>query len=241
MSAGGIFLFLIKAVGIIALVLLFVLLLVLFVPIRYRLAFSNEDPEGTDTFDGLNAIKNLKAKAAVTWLFPFLSVRAAVPGDGKVDLRILWLHYDLLDLFSDKDGEEEKDGRNEEKKDRRRALMRRIRKVWKTIQSPSFAPAVRTCIGSAGHLIAVLLPKKWSLKGTVGLGDPAASGRVMELYGMMYPWVYGHVLISPEWMLYRFDLQGSAQGKVTVFSLVRIFLRLYMDKDVRRMMHRFRK
>ncbi len=85
-----------------------------------------------------------------------------------------------------------------------------------------------------GIYLPKLLPREWLVQGTVGLSDPAQTAKIFEVIGFLYPLIADHVEITPEFMLYRFDLKGHAKGRIVPMTLLILGLRVILDRDIRR-------
>lgn len=99
--------------------------------------------------------------------------------------------------------------------------------------------AAKTCT-SLGKLGRHVLPREWSLEGTAGLGDPAATGGLLVVLAQLYPLTYGHVRITPDFTCWRADLQAAARGHVQLFFVAAAAVRILTDRDLKRLVGRIR-
>lgn len=93
-------------------------------------------------------------------------------------------------------------------------------------------------------LLKYLAPKK--VRGTFlfGTGDPSSTGLVTGLISL-FPIAYQEgVLVTPDFEEKRLDADFFVKGRMRVIYFLRLFLRLYQDKELKRMwkqIHRLKK
>ena len=94
------------------------------------------------------------------------------------------------------------------------------------------------------ELVKYLAPKK--VRGTFafGIGDPSSTGLVTGLISL-FPIAYQEgVLVTPDFEEKRLDADFFVKGRMRVIYFLRLFLRLYQDKELKRMwkqIHRLKK
>lgn len=93
----------------------------------------------------------------------------------------------------------------------------------------------------AGKLLRHILPQKLFGHVAFGLEDPAATGKVLMALGMIYPLFGNRISITPlfENQLY---VEGNIylKGRIRVFSLLIIVVRVWLNKRFRGLMKRSR-
>ncbi len=89
-------------------------------------------------------------------------------------------------------------------------------------------------------ILKAIRPRK--LKGRVrfGLEDPATTGQVLGYVSTLYALYYGHLEIIPEFDEKVIDIRLKLGGHILLFTLVRLLLKLWFDKDFARTLHDFR-
>ena len=77
-----------------------------------------------------------------------------------------------------------------------------------------------------------------------GTGDPSSTGRVTGLISLV-PIAYQEgVYVTPDFEEKRLDADFFVKGRMRVIYFLRLFLRLYQDKELKRMwkqIHRLKK
>ena len=109
------------------------------------------------------------------------------------------------------------------------------------LQSDEFKSAFAKAGKQIVRLVRAVAPRKWSVNGTVGAGDPEKTGKIMGITGMAYPLVLNHVNIRPEFMNYQMDIKAAAKGRIMIFTVVAVAMTIYFDKDIKKIIGMFKK
>ena len=75
----------------------------------------------------------------------------------------------------------------------------------------------------------------------IGMDDPAATGKILSYYGILYPFIGGHVNIVPDFDRKRIEGSVLIKGKVRLFTFIKAALRIYFSKDIRKLLSLFKK
>ncbi len=218
--------------GILAVVLI-LLLLVLFVPVRYRAEGSLRDQEGGESPDFGRIKGALQAEFRVSWLLHLVRVSASWKGEPSVSLRILFFRIPL-GKQKEKEKKEETEGKKPETEKKKKAKPD-TGKIIALLGSGETKAAIHAILEKSGKLIGSLLPKKWTLEGSAGLGGPEGTGMLMEAEGLLFPFLCGHVWVTPEFEKYSADLDFSAKGSVRLIRLAVTAMALFADRNVRKL------
>lgn len=84
------------------------------------------------------------------------------------------------------------------------------------------------------YLLKHAKPKKLSGYLRFGFDDPSLTGYAMALYGILYPIWNPKLSMEPDFEKQVLDCHVLIRGKVRVWHLVRAALRLFLSRDVRR-------
>lgn len=86
------------------------------------------------------------------------------------------------------------------------------------------------------RVIRSIRPRKCDICLTIGTGDPASTGQIFAIYGMLYPFIGRNVSLQADFeeMIIKGNLK--IRGKVTAFTLLIVALRLYRDKNIRQLL-----
>lgn len=297
-------------------ILMALLLLALFLPIRYEIRGMIEDPEAHEELQPEHLREGMSFQLRFSWLFHFVSGGFFCPGDPALRIRVLgftvfrtgWGKEQLdkeqkpdkkaapvrdrerrgkagrdretsvpHEADSEQAGESTGQTETPEKTTRRDSpdqspdqssgqssvqssaqgpvqssvpssvqerfcrAAENVRYYTEILRSDRFRRAIFKTSGQLKRAVRMLLPVKWRLSGTVGLGDPEKTGRLLSALALLWPFIRGHVELAPEFMAYRADVRGEAAGKIRLFTAAVCVLILYFDRDVRETLRLFRK
>lgn len=95
--------------------------------------------------------------------------------------------------------------------------------------------------GEAGRLLRHLGPRKMKVDFIVGTGDPASTGQILALYGILYPIIGETVHISPDFDNPRLEGEFDIRGRVRFVVALAAVLRIILDKKTWRFVRRLKK
>lgn len=91
------------------------------------------------------------------------------------------------------------------------------------------------------RVLSSIRPRKWKLDLEAGLGDPASTGQLFSFYGMLYPWIGKNILLHADFENKRIEAEGFLKGRVTIMILLIAGLRLYLNKNLKRVIRMLKK
>ncbi len=74
-----------------------------------------------------------------------------------------------------------------------------------------------------------------------GFEDPYTTGQVLAAMGMLYPLLGKGVVIRPDFEETVWEGELSVKGRIRIFFLLRVLWILYFDKDIKRLIHMWKK
>lgn len=290
--------FLLLFAGWAAIILLVLLILVLFVPVRYRLKADLKD-EGSREEPDFSRLKDAAScRAELSWLFGFLRCRLDVPSDeeGPV-IYILFIPVRLGKILERKRARQEKKPDNEAQRELDRDRQEKesaaeskkaaagsnkagfesseaaagsneaaavnseaaepagntarpkrtskksesVFRILELLRDPELERARGIVLRQVLKVLKMLLPKKWSADADLGLGNPYDTAKILEAAGMMYPVLQGHVRITPEFEIYRFNAALKASGRLYLFMAVIAALTVLFDRDTAKLRKELKK
>lgn len=248
-----------KILGIILLIILCLVLLigciVLFVPIRYSAQGRFEDPEGHEEILPSRPKERAFGEAHVTWLFKAVHVIIQYPGEERIRANLFGRRFPVEKFLHRKKTEEPEEEKKEETPKEKKDIWQILEEIPDKIDSLIYKKDyyVKVLTGTCGRdalarlkkevlkILSSILPAQWVLGGDIGLGSPIRSANVMEAAGFTYPVTAGHLFITPNWYEYQFDLTAAFDGKITLCVIVFAVLRLFLSKNVRRLIKKLRR
>lgn len=283
-----IFLTILKTIGIILLVplclILALIFLVLFVPVRYKAEgrYKDEQPD-------------IRAKAS--WLLSILSVK--VTYQKEIDLKLCLFGISIpieklkkakenveskaaseinetaKEIVSGKQSEAAKETITETKNETseetitdagnsdgekvpflekiKRAVLNLIEKIQSIIQKlkslyanieyclnilkmPETAVLASKAFRLLKKILLHIMPKKLFAHCIIGTGDPAGTGQILAIQGILYPILEDKVVIVPDFDEKRTEVDFSLKGRITVFTVAVCLLRILFDKNLRKLL-----
>lgn len=243
-----------KGIGIALLVVLVLVVLLLLVPIRYHGSFRVEDPKPRESVPDYGVLFREHAVGAFgfSWFGFLVRGGMTIPGEPVLMVRVLFWRFDVLEkirtLSSKKTPPENRDAEKEQppgswteklqtalaKGKGVLSIFRKVLRLWNRRFTKRATDQIRRVLGRA---LPAILPGHWQVRGTLGLGDPAAGARIYEFLGILWPLVEGHVSIEVLPLAYQMDASLSFRGRIRLGTLLLAALRLVWNKDVRRLFH----
>lgn len=229
-----------QILGIILLVLLAIALLVVLILLFSPLSYTVEGD--------IHETKWVKAKAS--WLLRLVGVRVSYEDNliyGVV--RILWKKNTFsYDLTAPKEEEEKEEEPKKEKKKDERSLIEKIKdfiakikiaypRIKKILTDDRNKQAVIHLKDELFYLVKIILPKKSRVHGAFSTGAPDTTGQlcgVIALFPMMYQKGWE---LRPDFTAESAYFEGDFRGKgrLYLFQIIGIILRIVFDKNCRRM------
>ena len=224
--------------GIVALAL-FILLLVLFVPVRYKAAFKQDD--------------DFRAEALISYLLHAISLHIVKESDFEVYLKILGIRIRRFEKAKDKPEEsidnnstadndkksEAKDikgDRSEKKKtDKKKTFdINKLEKYIDFLNEDSTKNTFRTCCKRLGNLLKIVAPKRFKAEVTYGLEDPSITGKILAIYNILYIYFDKHLLLHPVYDDSIVKSKGYMKGRIFTVSVLIQLILVIADKDCRK-------
>ena len=117
----------------------------------------------------------------------------------------------------------------------------KIGMIKRTIDNDIFKRAFQLVKAKMIRIIKMILPDKCDVDILFGTGDPADTASVMAAYGALYPILYNKVRYRPDFERKVVFAEGHLKGHITSFTIIYCVLRCYFDKDVKKVIRRFKK
>lgn len=112
------------------------------------------------------------------------------------------------------------------------------KRIW---DQPQTRQAIRVGFYELGEIIRHVLPRKLEVFGIVGTGDPASTGQIMAIQGMLYPWHKGNIRLEPDFEEKYIEGELHLKGRIRLGTLGICGLRILLNKNVRRLIRILRK
>lgn len=124
----------------------------------------------------------------------------------------------------------------------------KIKAIWENIeyyigvlQSDTFKRAFSLCKEEVLSVFSYIMPRKFQAELTIGTDDPAVTGKILSYYGMLYPFIGGHIAVISDFERKRIVGTVFIKGKIRLFTFIKAAIRIYFNKDIRKLLKLFKK
>lgn len=146
----------------------------------------------------------------------------------------------LLEDFNDEDSLDKNDNSKPKKNSNSHESYDKIKDKFNIIKSDSFKQAFSLCKKELKHILKIVLPRKWYINARVGFDDPATTGKILAVSGMLYGLIHKHVSIVGDFENEIIDIHGKFVGHITSFKLLCVAAHLYFNKNLKSIINQFR-
>lgn len=120
--------------------------------------------------------------------------------------------------------------------DKIKDIVNNIQYYISVIKSDAFHRTWILCSGQAKAVLRSIRPRKIKGKLLIGTGDPAGTGQVLALYGILYPFLGNHIEVEPDFERKVLEGELFIKGKITVFRFLRTGWSVFFNRDLRRLL-----
>lgn len=125
--------------------------------------------------------------------------------------------------------------------DKIKHIVNNIQYYINIIKSETFNCAWMVCSSQVLYLLKSIRPRKFTGSLHIGTGDPASTGQVLAIYGILYPFIGSHMDIVPDFEQKIIEGQLLIKGKITLFHFFKVAWVVYFNKDFRRLIKLFKR
>ena len=125
--------------------------------------------------------------------------------------------------------------------DKIKHIVKNIQYYLKIVQSDTFHRAWEVCSGQVFSLLKSIFPRKIRGNLLIGTGDPASTGQILAIYGILYPLLGNHIDIVPDFEQQILEGDLLVKGRITVFKALKTAWIVYFNKDLRRLIKLFKR
>lgn len=129
-----------------------------------------------------------------------------------------------------------------------RGICRKIRKVWdnlsyyiQVLEREETKRALSNTFAQLQRIVRHILPKNLDVCFCIGTGDPASTGQLLALQGMLYPVLQSRVRIVPDFDEKRIEGTFHAKGRIRTVTVLICGLRVLINKNFRQLIKLLRK
>ena len=125
--------------------------------------------------------------------------------------------------------------------DKIKHIVKNIQYYLKIVQSDTFHRAWEVCSRQVFSLLKSIFPRKIRGNLLIGAGDPASTGQILAIYGILYPLLGNHIDIVPDFEQQIIEGDLLVKGRITVFKALKTAWIVYFNKDLRRLIKLFKR
>lgn len=125
--------------------------------------------------------------------------------------------------------------------DKMKSISDNIQYYKALVESEAFHNSFGLCKEELTAILKSLKPQKLEAKLIVGMDDPAATGEILAVCGMLYPILGGHVDVTGDFERKRIEGSVFIQGKIRAWTFLRAAVRIYFNKDIKRLLRLWKK
>lgn len=125
--------------------------------------------------------------------------------------------------------------------DKIKSVSNQIEYYKKVVSSDAFQHSFQLCKGELFSILKSLRPQKFNADIVVGTDDPATTGEILAIWGMLYPIIGEHVNITGDFEQSRLEGHVLVKGRIRAITFVKAVIRIYFNKDIRQLIHLLKK
>lgn len=116
--------------------------------------------------------------------------------------------------------------------DKIKNIKDKISLIRSILNDPHTKPALKHILAEVGYLLRRLLPRKLQGEVHYGFDDPATTGEVTGVLGVLYPAYQDKLKLQPDFEQAVLEGELDIKGRLRLLTVVQIVWRLYRDKDL---------
>lgn len=97
------------------------------------------------------------------------------------------------------------------------------------------------CLSQSSNIINNIKPRVFKGNLTIGLDEPYTMGQILSIYGILFPIIHDKITINPVYDKELIEGDLLIKGRVRVFILIKAAIKIYFNRDFKRMMRIFKK
>lgn len=125
--------------------------------------------------------------------------------------------------------------------DKIKNILHNIQYYKEMIESETFRQALSLCRNELGTILYHIKPRKFKADWIIGTGDPLLNSELQAVYGIFFPAVSRHLSIVFDYDARHIEGELFVKGRIRAITLVRAAVKLYFNKDLRKIIHQMKK
>ena len=127
--------------------------------------------------------------------------------------------------------------------DKIKAVLDNIQYYRDVLESEPFRRSMNLCKDELTWMFKKLKPDKFEADLIVGMEDPAATGEILAVCGILYPLIGPHVRVVGDFECEKMRIEGRLyiRGKIRVFTFLRIVIRIFFNRNIKQLIKLLKK
>lgn len=100
---------------------------------------------------------------------------------------------------------------------------------------------ISLCLSQTSSIINNIKPKVFNGNLTIGIDEPYTMGQILSIYGILFPIIHDKITINPVYDKEVIEGDLYIKGRISVFVLIRAAIKIYFNRDYKRMIKIFKK
>ncbi|MDE6389179.1 MAG: DUF2953 domain-containing protein [Lachnospiraceae bacterium] len=127
--------------------------------------------------------------------------------------------------------------------DKIKSTLDNIQYYREVLESEPFKQSFNLCKGELGAVFNSIKPDRFEADLTIGMEDPATTGQIFAVYGMLYPLIGQNVRITGDFESERTRVEGQIyiRGKIRAFTFLKAAIKIYFNKDIKKLIKLLKK
>lgn len=121
--------------------------------------------------------------------------------------------------------------------DKIKSVLDNIQYYRELLEGEPFRNSMELCKKELSWMFKKLKPDKFEADLVVGMEDPAATGEILAVCGILYPLIGPHIRVVGDFECEKMRLEGRLyiRGKIRAFTFLRILIRIYFNKNIKQL------
>lgn len=121
--------------------------------------------------------------------------------------------------------------------DKIKSVLDNIQYYRELLEGEPFRNSMELCKKELSWMFKKLKPDKFEADFIVGMEDPAVTGEILAVCGILYPLIGPHIRVVGDFECEKVRLEGRLyiRGKIRVFTFLRILIRIYFNKNIKQL------
>lgn len=147
---------------------------------------------------------------------------------------------DLTDDSFETALDETKADKTKEKSNTKSSFYDKLKAYIEILKSDLFKKTYKKVRKKIVRALVIVLPRNWHIDAIVGFDDPALTGKILAITGMLYPIISKHISVKGDFENEQINIACSLKGHFTLAIVLFTFLKLYFNKNIKKLIKLFK-